>query len=400
MKHFTRNVPYLLLALLVITGCRKETAGVDPIPGADLYVSATSLGTFPKASLQAFAVSAGLGNYTALIKYDVDFYKFIYNTTYKGSEIQASGLLAVPKNVPVVPSLISAQHGTMFKASDAPSNFPNTFTGFELFAAGGFVTVIPDFIGYGVSQNIPHPYYDQHYSGSAVVDMLKAVKYYLAKQSTPVSNRLFLIGYSEGGYVTMAAQKEIETNPSNNLTVTAAAEGAGGYDLTGMLSSIATVSSYADPSYLALLIRGYNSTYNWNRPYSDFFQQPYADRIPALLNGTKSGGEIDAQLTTSPPALFNPVFYSNLLSSSGETTLKQQLSANSFLDWVPKSPTRLYHGTADEAVFYQTSVTTFNKFKAAGATNVEFFTIPNGTHESSVEPMILNALPWIQSLDK
>ncbi|MCW3106418.1 MAG: hypothetical protein JWQ09_924 [Segetibacter sp.] len=400
MKFFTKTVSYLLISVLIITACQKDTEVIAPVPNAEFFVSANSLGTFPKASLQAFAVSAGLGNYTALIKYDVEFYKFIYKTTYKGNQVQASGLLAVPKNVPFVPSIISAQHGTMFKFTDAPSNFPATFTGFELFAAGGFVTIIPDFIGYGVSQDIPHPYYDQQYSGLAVVDMIKAVKYYLAKQNSAISNRLFLIGYSEGGYVTMAAQKEIETNPANNLTLTAAAEGAGGYDLTGMLSSIAATSSYAAPSYLALLLRGYNSTYNWNRPFSDFFQQSYADKIPVLLNGTKSRDEIDAQLTTSPTALFNPAFYANVLNSAGETALKQQLTANSFLSWVPKSPTRLYHGTADEAVFYQTSVTTFNKFKAAGATNVEFFTIQNGTHESSVEPMIQNALPWIQSLDK
>lgn len=400
MKLLTKNVTYLLISVLVITGCKKDTEVVNSGTGADLFVSATSSGSYTKTQIQAFASAAGLASYIPLIKYDVDFFKFIYKTNFKGSTIQVSGLLGVPKNLPFVPSLLSAQHGTMFKATEAPSNFPATFTGFELFAAGGFVTVIPDFIGYGVSQHIPHPYYDQLYSGKAVVDMIKAVKYHLAQQKTAFSNRLFLFGYSEGGYVTMAAQKEIETNATHNLTVTAAAAGAGGYDLNGVLSAIAGTSSYSAPSYLALLLNGYNSTYNWNRPMTDFFKQPYADRIPALLNGTKDRGQIDVQLNNSPTALFNPVFYANLLNASGETALKQKLTANSFVDWVPKSPTRLFHGTADEAVFYQTSVTTFNRFKAAGATNVELFSVPNGTHESSVQPMIENVLPWIQSLDK
>ncbi|MDQ6814659.1 MAG: prolyl oligopeptidase family serine peptidase [Bacteroidota bacterium] len=400
MKYNRRIFSFLIVSLFFIAGCRKDTMVADPISGSDLFVSATSSGSFTKTQIQAFAQSAGLSAYNAYIKYDVEYFKFIYKTTYKGSQIQASGLVGIPKNVPSAPSLLSAQHGTMFKFTDAPSNFPATFTGFELFASGGFVTIIPDLIGFGSSQNIPHPYYDQKYSGTAVVDMIKAVKYYLSKQNIAVSNRLFLFGYSEGGYVTMATQKEIETNVANNLTVTAAAEGAGGYDLTGMLSGIATTASYGTPSYLALLIKSYDSTYNWNRPYSDFFQAPYASRIPTLLNGTKTGSEIDAQLTNSPTALFTTTFYNNLLSPTGETVLKQQLTANSFLTWVPKSPTRLFHGTADEAVFYQTSVNTFNRFKAAGATNVEFFTVQNGTHESSIQPMIENVLPWIQSLDK
>lgn len=71
-----------------------------------------------------------------------------------------------------------------------------------------------------------------------------------------------------------------------------------------------------------------------------------------------------------------------------------------FLLKLPKSPTCLYHGTADVTVFYQTSVTTFNRFKAAGATNVEFISIPNGNHQTNIDPMLSNALAWFQSLDK
>lgn len=396
MKNSIRSFSYLLLFVFVLAGCKK-----DPFePVSTNFVSATSVGTFSKADLQSFALKTGFGNFAPLAKYDVEFFKLIYKTTFKGKEIQVSGLLCVPKNVPVTPSLLSAQHGTMFKFADAPSNFPNTFTGFELSASAGFVTLIPDFIGYGISQNITHPYFDQKSSGLTVVDMIKAAKYYLGKQNIPISNRLFLDGYSEGGYVTMAAQKEIETNASHKLTVTAAAEGAGAYDLTVMLSLIASSPVYSEPSLLAFLVKAYDSTYDWKRPFSDFFQQTYASKIPQLLNGSKSRTEIDAELTTSTAALFNPVFYASLLDPSKETALKLKLASNSFIDWVPKSPTRLYHGTADQTVFIQTSLATFARFQAAGATNVAFLPIPGGTHETSIEPMMLNALPWIVSLDK
>lgn len=224
--------------------------------------------------------------------------------------------------------------------------------------------------------------------------MLKGVKYYLQKEKISISNRLFLLGYSKGGYVTMAAQKEIETHPEHNLSITAAAEGAGGYDLTGMLTTSATTPAYADPSYLAFILQSYNTTYSWNRPYTDFFQEPYAGRIPTLLNGTKAQSEINAGLTTSTAALFNPTFLANLLNPMAEPVLKQAIQNNSFLNWVPKSPTRLYHGTADVTVYYQTSETTYNRFKAAGATNVEFIPIPNGNHQTSIDPMLANALAW------
>lgn len=397
-KNFTLGC--LLLLLVAWTGCKKNDWHSGSPSGENYFVSATPLGTFTKSELQTLAAKSGFSVFAPLAAFDVNFYKLIYKTNFKGRMIEVSGSLGIPKNFPGIPSIVSAQHGTIFSFADAPSNFPNSFTGFELFASAGYVTVIPDYIGYGVSENIPHPYYDKEYSALSVVNMIKAAKYFLHQQRILTSNRLFLVGYSEGGYTTMAAQEEIETNPSHKLSVTAAAEGAGGYDLTVFLSKIADTANYSAPSFLALILKSYNSTYNWNRPYSDFFRQPYASEIPALLNGTKNRQQIDAALTTSTAALFNPVFYANLKNPAKETALKTKVGENSFLAWVPKSPTRLYHGTADEAVPFITSLVTYERFLAAGATNVQFFPIPGGTHETSVVPMMLNALPWLQSLDK
>jgi alpha-beta hydrolase superfamily lysophospholipase len=399
VRYFRRWL-WLALVLGPLAGCHHS----DPEPaapsGQDLFVSADAVVTMPKLQLQGLAALAGLGSFVPQLKYDATYYKFVYKTTYKGQLIQVSGLLGVPLHTPAAPALLSAQHGTMFRQADAPSNFPAAFTGFELFASAGFITVIPDFIGLGVSQQFAQPYYDKATSAATVVDMLKAARYYLQQQQIAFNKNLFLVGYSEGGYVTMAAQQEIETNTQSGLVLTAAAEGAGGYDLTGMLTGIASTTSYATPSFLALILHGYNTTYGWNRPLTDFFQAPYAAQIPTLLNGTKARPEIDAALTTNPMALFTPTFYAALTSTTGEPVLKQQLADNSFLTWVPKSPTRLYHGTADQSVFYQTSATTFARFQAAGATNVEFFPIAGGTHETSVIPMMASVLPWFQSLDK
>jgi len=405
MKNALRFVRWRLVILLMycLSSCGDRDTPTPDAPvltGKDLFVSANQVLTVPKVQLQALATAVGFGSFTAQLKYDVTFYKFLYKTTYRGQLIDVSGLLAVPLNTPTPPALLSAQHGTMFRQADSPSNFPATFSGFELFAAAGFVTVIPDYIGLGVSQNVVQSFYDKPTSAGTVVDMVKAAQYFLQQQQVALNSHLFLVGYSEGGYVTMAAQQEIETNANHKLVLTGAAAGAGGYDLAGMLNGIATVPTYVNPAFLALFLQAYNTTYAWNRPLTDFFQAPYATKIPDLLNGTKTREEINAELTPTPSALFTPVFYASLSSPGSEATLKQQLAANSFPDWVPKSPTRLYHGTDDESVFYQTSVSTFNRFRAAGATNAEFFPIPGGMHQTSIVPMMASVLPWLQTLDQ
>ncbi|WP_347159388.1 alpha/beta hydrolase family protein [Pontibacter chitinilyticus] len=400
MKNTTKpSFWLLLLAVCMLWSCDfNPEDGIPPLQHDKTFVSATPIGTFSKQSLQALALSsAEYKSFAPLVQYDVSFYRIVYKTMYKGKEIDASGLLAVPQNTPFVPALLSAQHGTMFKRSDAPSNFPSTFSGFELFGAAGYVAVIPDFIGYGASANIFHPYYDETYSADAVVDMLKAAKYYLKREKVKTNGKLFLVGYSEGGYVTLAAQKKLEADPEKDLALTAVAAGAGGYDLTEMMNIIATTPSYADPAFLPFIVQSYNITYNWNRPLTDFFQQPYAAKIPGLFDGTKIREEIDSALPNEPAALFTPTFYAALQKPAEETVLKQALADNSLLDWVPKSPTRLYHGTADEAVFFQTSETTYKAFIAAGAKNVTFIPIPGGMHRTSITPMMLDVLPWFSS---
>ncbi|WP_205499865.1 alpha/beta hydrolase family protein [Rufibacter psychrotolerans] len=400
MKKNLLTWRWLVLALVVLSSCDLSD-DEEPTPDENEYfVSAKSLGTIPNEALQVYATAAGFTNFVAYLDYDVEFFEFVYNTTYKGSRVQASGLLCIPKGTPGAPAMVSAQHGTIFADADAPSNFPAGFSGFELFGSVGYVTVIPDFIGYGTTKDLVHPYYDEEHSAAAVVDMLKAARFYLQQQQIATNDNLFLVGYSEGGYVTLAAQKEMEADADHDLELTAVAAGAGGYDLIGMMNTIATVPTYVEPSFLPLILHGYNVTYGWNRPFTDFFQQPYAGKLPGLLDGTRDREQINSELTTTPSQLFAPTFYANLSSPTGELALKQALTQNSLLDWTPQAPTRLYHGTQDEAVFYQTTVTAYDRFRAQGATQVTLHPIENGTHRTSIEPMMLDVLPWFESLNQ
>lgn len=386
----------LLFGTLVShTSCDKEAVAA-PVAEKELYVSSELVTTVPKSMLQSLATGSGYGVYANEIKYGVSVYKLQYYTTYQGKEIKASGLVIVPQGMTTPAPVVSAQHGTIFTQSDAPSSFTG-LSGFELFASAGYVTLIPDYIGFGASKHIFHPYYDQKHSALAVVDMIKAARSFYKEKSISTNEQLFLVGYSEGGYVTLAAQKEIETNPQHKLKVTASAAGAGGYDLTHMLSGITTGKTYSYPAYLAYVLQAYNHTNSWNRPLAEFFQEPYASKLPQLFNGSNGGSAINRELTTDPQKLFIPAFYSNLQDTGKELALKQALQENSFNDWYPKSPTRLYHGTADNIVPHENSRLTYDRFKAQGAPQTELISIEGGTHSSSFVPMLQSLVPWIKA---
>jgi alpha-beta hydrolase superfamily lysophospholipase len=294
--------------------------------------------------------------------------------------------------------MISLQHGTTFVKQDAPST-SKSFSGMEYFAAAGYITIMPDYFGYGESSSLFHPYYDRKHSALAVIDMIKATKEFLAKEKIPFNDQLFLAGYSEGGYVTLATAKELEINPIQGIKITAVAAGAGGYDLEEMLRSITTNTYYAYPGYLAFVLMSYNNTYDWDKPLTYFFQRQYASALEKYMNGKNDGWYLNSKLTTTVPSLLDQDFYAGIRSGR-ETELTEALKANSVGGWRTAIPIRLYHGTNDEIIPYENSEITLQKFKDAGSKDVNLTLIPQGSHGSSFVPMLEYFVPWFETFRK
>lgn len=360
------------------------------------FVSATETSELSLQMLQAFTAGLGRTEIADLLKYGVKSYDLVYKTTFKGKAIEASGVLLIPTEITEAAPIISVQHGTTFVKEDAPST--GSYTGMELFASAGYIAFVPDYIGYGQSAAVFHPYYDREHSAASVIDMIKAGKEFLAKQKIAFNDKLFLAGYSEGGYVTLAAAKEIETNDEHNMKLTAVAAGAGGYDLLEMLKGVTTSTYYSYPSYLAFVLMSYNNTYNWNKPLTYFFKSQYAEALDKYMNGKYDGWYINNKLTTDVTDLLNSDFYVRLKEPNQELELKRALADNSVSGWKTAIPVRLYHGTKDEIIPYHNSEVTLEKFKNAGSSDVELTLIPNGTHGNSFMPMLEAIIPWFEQL--
>jgi pimeloyl-ACP methyl ester carboxylesterase len=197
--------------------------------------------------------------------------------------------------------------------------------------------------------------------------MIKAGKKYLDDNHVPYdTDKLFLSGHSEGGYVTVAVQKELEINPVIGLKITASAPSAGPYDVELVGKLIFQNNTYPSPSYLLLILTAYNDYYNWQRPATDFFQIPYSYFAKSLLSGNLNEDEINQELTTNLTMLMDSTFLNNF-RDDGETEFKQMLILNSVNNWATKTPTRLYHGTSDNLVPFEISQKTYESFISNGS---------------------------------
>lgn len=362
-------------------------------------VTATLVKSADIATLEQLRNKFGYGVVSANIHCGVSIYKITYNTTFTSRQIKASGLLLLPTDLTHPLPVLSIHNGTTFLKSEAPSVWiEEEYTGFEYFAASGYITIIPDYIGYGESSEEYHPYYDADSSATCVIDLLLAVQEYLILHGIPFNKKLFLTGYSEGGYITLATLRKLEQHNETIFEIAAVAAGAGGFDLFSMLASLSTGhTKHIQPAYIAYLIMAYVKVYQWNKPLSYYFKEPYASVIPELFCGKHDKQYINDRLGTDLGKLFNPLFYSNL-TGAGEMELKKALLANSLSNWCPVAKLNLYHAVADEVIPYQNTEYTYQRFLYNGAKNIQFFPLKSTTHNSALIPMLEHVKPWFDSL--
>ncbi len=388
-----------LLFFLLLTGCDNsiEPPTEPEVRERGFVFSAQPTASFTPMQIEQIMTSYGI-NHDLQFSYSVNVFKVEYQTiTAAGTPIHASAALMIPVTTTPVP-VLSIQHGTVTGryevASTGPLNSVEGVVGL-LTTSLGYLTAVPDYPGFGVSGTM-HPYVHARSLTLPVIDMLRAAYRYAQNSGINLSEELYLTGYSEGGYATLATQMEIEANYAGEFQLTAVAPMAGPYDLAGCVRIILDNEFYAHPAYIAFLLTAYNNIYQLNR-LGEIFQMPYAAMMPGLFDGSKTYAEINRQLPTTIRSLLKPEFVDDYLAGN-DTDLKQAVEENTLLNWSPVTPIRFIHGDADEAVPYSNVLTTLENLSSRSGVSIELVTIEGGTHESAGIPAVLGMIEWFQMI--
>lgn len=348
-----------------------------------------------------------LGPFATLVKSDIAVEKIVYSTTFQDKKINASGLVYLPKvagNYPV----LCFQNGTNTLYSQAPSM--NSESGLlsilESVASMGYIVVVPDYIGFGESERVPHPFLHASSTVQSILDMLRAVREFTTEENSPVkpTKDLYIFGYSLGGWATMLLQKEIETNYTGEFNLKASACAAGPYSLEYMNQYISALTTYPNPYFLAYLLNAYTAIGIVDNPLSDFVNAPYASLIPGLYDGKHSGGSINESLTTSMDIFLTSDFRTRCTTDPKFASFNKALSENSVRvsDWKISTPTRLFHGSDDQVVPASMSEKIMQDLLAAGNSEdkVKLIIIPKVGHSDGVMPVGVSTIQWFLEINK
>lgn len=338
------------------------------------------------------SVDGSLAPFAGYVDHDVLGLRLDYSTSYRGSEVTVSGLVVFPMDIEGTAPILVWSHGTLFDEHRAPSSWTHPVQLQLMPALNGMITFMPDYVGYGASAELIHPYIQRDELVASVIDMVHAGREFLEQQSVPFSDELYLWGFSEGGYVTLATAHELDTNAAHELGVTEVHAVSGPYDLLQASSLILADETYPIPAYVAFLFAAYNDRY-WQRPVTDFFVQPYADVVARFQARDAGLGALGGSMPDTLGQLLSPAF-TERFEGDGETGVKASLAANAVPPWAPRMPVVLYHGTADRDVPFPIGKRQYEAMLAAGADakRVSFVAYEGADHSATVFESVLSFL--------
>jgi pimeloyl-ACP methyl ester carboxylesterase len=400
MKRQVYLLATLLYGSILLSSCSSNVADVPVEEAKDKYlVSYTLMRVSTVAEVTtvytlAQTVYPEMADLFPSIKSGLKVYSVTYNTTFGSRKLIASGLVCIPDGSGTYP-ILSFQNGTNTVYANAPSVSSNGLTSQLItgFATAGFVMVLPDYIGFGASKEVFHPYLHKESTVTPILDLFRAVKEMSSKTelNLRLSPDLYIMGYSQGGLSTLQLQNAIETSYSSEFSLKAVGCGAGPYNLPALTEIVVTSSTFPQPYYIAYLMKGFKSAGAITNPYSDIFNEPYASRIDGLFNGINGGSAINDQLSTNMSQLFTNEFRTTFSTGNKFISLKDVLTSSSVPAWRIKTPLILTHGQADTDVSPTMSRQLYEDLmKLDPALPVTYIPMPGLDHGSASAPSLIS----------
>lgn len=296
------------------------------------------------------------------LKHALELYKVHYKTPAPdGTMTIASGLVAMPIAPKASVGIVTYLHGTRVLKSDVPSanNVRNLIYLATFGNSGGYMTVMPDYLGLGDNELALHPYVQADTIASSSIDMLTAAKELANRINYPINDKLYLAGYSEGGFSTMVM---FEALSKSNYPVTAAAPGSAPYDWHETMQFITQKPGPRATGYLAYFFYSMQTYRHYWSGLDELFVPPYNTLIPSLFDGTHQMPEILQQLTHDPRDIFQPAVYNAIIDGTERNTGALIANFNHY-DFTPSAPLMLISTKGDKDVPFEGAKLAYNILK-------------------------------------
>jgi len=339
--------------------------------------------------------------------------------------------------------IVIFSHGTSLLKEGVASEFGGHewILGAAAAAYYGFAVAMPDQPGMGADGTSFHPYCHGTSLAYAIVDGIQAIRDrftedpYVAGSNFEWDGRIFLLGYSEGGYASLAAAREMETHRAEyggdaGFQLAGSACMAGPFDISGTTRRqiLARNQPFKHPFFIPYVLLGYNAIYGKVMdPLETLTPRLLANRedgnilqwVSGFTDGTLVDGRIAARMGCAPGKvvlrdLLNPGWVARELEDPAFATspMKGILEENDVAEgWTPTRPILFCQSPDDRDVPLANTLTARwileGAVRKAGADPTGLFTfLPLGsagggiTHVEGALLAIPTAFDWIYRMGK
>lgn len=308
----------------------------------------------------------------------------------------ASGLIAIPDTKGTSFPMLSYQHGTVYGRQEVPSfmeQSPETQLMLAQFAGQGYIVIGADYFGLGTSTE-PEGYMVKGSHQQACYDLLMASRAVLDQMKLS-STKLFLSGWSQGGFVTMAFLEKLE---KSGVPVQAAATASAPLDVFPLLNGFLQFPRKNDAvwvnSLFILSAFAYENYYGMPRLARSLFAEQYYDVAKKVYERKPFNV---ADVPTDLHKLLKPEYFdANYFAQSAYGRLMAETSS---YRWVIKSPVRNYFGEADEAITTGIGQIAMTWQRAIGSGNMAVEAVSTGptTHRGTFATATPHWKEWFDS---
>lgn len=325
----------------------------------------------------------------------------LYRVTYQSvvpergnKPITATGLIAVPDTQATALPMVSYQHGTVYGKQEVPSfpeQSPETQLMIAQFAGQGYLLIGADYFGMGSSAE-PEGYMVKGSHQQATYDMVVASRAVLADLKLS-DTKLFLSGWSQGGFVTLAMLEKLEASGMKVAAATTASAPADAFaGFEGFLNFPRKIDASWIPTIFILTAFSFENYYGVpGLARALLTEDSYDTARKAYLREPFDPAAIPTDLKKLiRPDYFDPQYFAN--SAYGRIVAQTQAYR-----WVVKTPVRTYYGLTDEAIRTELGQLPMTWQKAMGNDKIEAVPTGDTTHRGTFATAVPQWKSWFDS---
>lgn len=290
--------------------------------------------------------------------------------------------------------IILASHFTKAADIECPSNRILQIE--AIFSTLGYAVVMPDYIGYGKTVDMRHPYLDWASTAQSCIDSYLAARQYLEDNGYNIGDEIYNIGYSQGGASAMATLRMVTESYSDKIKFTKSFMGGGIYDIEATFDDIVEKDFTGIPYGMPLIISGLDCAQNLNLNLDDIFIGKTRENYKMVLSKKYNADELNEVLTDNKAS---DIFNAFMFDKTHPVTSKIMEAANSnrLTDtWTPNDgeDISILHSTSDDMVPYINSELMNEALENTGC-ELEFISGDFGSHKVGAVLFFINILGYL-----